>query len=48
MLFESVFISLQEISFKIQFLRLLQSFSDHHEYVSTTTTTTRGHLSHVL
>lgn len=24
----------QEISFKIQFLRLLQSFSDHHEYVS--------------
>lgn len=25
------FLILQEISFKIQFLRLLQSFSDHHE-----------------
>lgn len=27
-------LNLQEISFKIQFLRLLQSFSDHHEYVN--------------
>lgn len=26
-----VLVLLQEISFKIQFLRLLQSFSDHHE-----------------
>lgn len=28
------FLIMQEISFKIQFLRLLQSFSDHHEWVT--------------
>ena len=28
---EHFLLIIQEISFKIQFLRLLQSFSDHHE-----------------